>query len=479
MTGADLVALLPLIITGYGAVATLLVGAFSRNHTAAATVCVFALVAAFASIIVALPLAPRQVTPLLRVDIFALAYMGLFLLGALAVVIFSHEYLERVNLAGEQYYGLVLLAVLGMLALAASTHFVSFFISVETLSVSLYGLIGYAVRRPSSLEAGLKYLVLAGAALAFLLFGMAVIYSEFGTMAFGTLREGLERAGTTWTPLIPLGLGLIIVGFGFKLAAVPFHTWAPDVYQGAPAPISALVATGSKAAMFALLIRFSAAVALQDHASLFALVHAMAIVTMFGGNLLALLQRNIKRLLAYSSIAHIGYLFIPLLAGGREGISSIGFYFASYFITTISAFGIVSILSAGESEAENLEDYRGLGLRRPWLGAALALTMLSLAGIPLTIGFMAKLYIFAAAAHAGLWTLLVIGVVNSGLAAYYYLRVLAALYLRPAREDARWPAPDAASALLLLVLSALLIFFGVYPTPLIGLAGHVSALSLP
>ncbi len=477
MTSADVVALLPLVIVAYGAVVVLLVGAFWRSHTAVATICLFTIVAAFISLFAAAPLAPRQVTLLLHVDTFALSYMGLFLLGSLFIVIFSHGYLERTALASEKYYGLILLAVLGMLVLSASIHFVSFFVGVEALSVALYGLIGHAVRRPSSLEAGLKYLVLAGAALAFLLFGMAMLYSEFGTMGFVALRSGMSD-GRNWTPLVLFGIGLIIVGFGFKLAVVPFHTWAPDVYQGAPAPISALIATGSKAAVFALLVRFSSAIVLQDHASLAMLVQVLSIITMFGGNLLALFQRNIKRLLAYSSIAHIGYLLIPVLAGGAEGISSIGFYFASYFVTTIAAFGVVSVLSTEGGEAEDLDDYRGLGLRRPWLGAALALAMLSLAGIPLTVGFIAKLYIFAAAAHSGLWVLLVIGVLNSGLAAYYYLRVLSILYLHPASADARWPDADPASMVGLVVLSCVLVFFGIYPAPLISLAQYASGLSL-
>jgi NADH-quinone oxidoreductase subunit N len=474
VTGRDLVALLPLIVTGYGAVALLVIGAFWRNHTAASVLCLAVFAIAFASILAALPAAPRQVTALLRIDTFSLAYMGLFLLGGAAVAVFSHDYLRQSGTGTEKYYALLLLAVLGTLALAASSHFVSFFIGLETLSVSLYGLIGYSVRRPTSLEAGLKYLVLAGAALAFLLFGMALVYSEFGTMEFGLLQGRLWSDTGSFPSPVPLGIGLIIVGFGFKLAAVPFHTWAPDVYQGGPAPTSALVATVSKAAMFALLIRFAQVIALQDRASLFLLMEVIAIITMFGGNLLALLQRNIKRLIAYSSIAHMGYLLIPLLAGGAEGISSIAFYFVSYFVTTIGAFGVISVLSSGGVEVEELEDYRGLGLRRPWLGAVLALMMLSLAGIPLTIGFIAKFYIFAAAAHSRLWLLLIIGVINSGLAAYYYLRVLAALYLRPAREGATWLPARPASAMGLTVLTILLVTFGVYPSPLISLAQRVS-----
>ena len=474
MSGRDIIALLPLVITGYGAVALLVVGAFWRSHRAVSVICMMVLVAAAGSILL-IPMEPRAVTPLLRVDLFGYAYMLLFLLGGAAVAILSHDYLGRREGGSEKYYALLLLATLGMLTLVASDHFVSFFLGLEVLSVSLYGLIAYSVRRPASLEAGMKYLVLAGAGLAFVLLGMALVYSEFGTMAFGPLRERLAGAAGDPSQLVSLGIALIIVGFGFKLAAVPFHTWAPDVYQGAPAPVSALVATGSKAAVFALLIRFAQVIGLDQKASLFLLVEVLAIITMFGGNLLALVQRNIKRLLAYSSIAHMGYLFIPLLAGGTEGVSSITFYFVAYFITTIGAFGVVSVLSAGGEEMEDLEDYQGLGLRRPWLGAALALMMLSLAGIPLTVGFMAKLFIFAAAAQAHLWLLLVIGVLNSGVAAYYYLRVLAALYLRPAREGMTWPPARAASAVCLVALTALLIFFGVYPTPLISLTREVAA----
>jgi NADH-quinone oxidoreductase subunit N len=499
MTAPDLLVLLPAIITGYGAVVVLLAGAYWRNHSGVALLSLAVLAGAFLSIFAALPLAPRQVTPLLHVDAFALCYMGLFLLGAFGIAIFSHDYLRWARAGSEKYYGLLLLATLGMLVLAASSHFVSFFLALETLSVSLYALIGYALRRPTSLEASLKYLVLAGVALAFLLFGMALIYSQSGTMDFERLGRSLPPAplgSSGLTALLPLGLGLILVGFGFKLAAVPFHTWAPDVYQGAPAPVSALVATGSKAAMFALLIRFASVAALRERASSLLLLEVLAILTMFGGNLLALLQHNIKRLLAYSSIAHMGYLLIPLLAGGAEAVSSIGFYFASYFIATIGAFGVISVLSAQGSELENLEDYRGLGSRRPGLAAVLGLTMLSLAGIPLTVGFIAKLYIFAAAARAGLWFLLVIGLLNSGLAAYYYLRVLAALYLLPptaagegeraATPSVGWPSVQVGlpagrvvgSAIGLAVLALLTILFGIYPTPLIAVAQHTSALGL-
>jgi NADH-quinone oxidoreductase subunit N len=478
VTSTDFIALLPLIITAYGALVVLLAGVFWRSHRGVLLLTLITLAGAFVSVFAVRPLAPRQVTPVLRVDEFALFYAGLFLLGGFAVAVFSHDYL--VDRRGrEKYYALLLLAVLGTLVLVSSAHFLSFLAGLETLSVSLYGLIGYTVRRPASLEASLKYLVLAGVAVAFLLLGTALLYSEFGTMSFSGLGAAWETAGAGLSDLVPLGLALMLVGFGFKLAVVPFHTWAPDVYQGAPAPVSGLVATISKAAMLALLLRLTWAFGLRERPATFAALEVLAIITMFGGNLLALLQNNIKRLIAYSSIAHMGYLLIPLLAGGPAGLSSVGFYFVAYFATTLGAFGIISALSAAGAELEELEDYRGLGLQRPWLGAALALMMLSLAGVPLTVGFMAKFYIFSAAAHAGLWLLLIVGVLNSGLAAYYYLRVLAALYLRPAEEGAGWLSPRPASAITLALLALLVLLFGVYPNPLIALAQHGSVLGLP
>lgn len=473
LTLADLPLLLPFIIIGYGGVMVMVVGAFWRSHFGMALLSVISLAAAFLTIFVALPSAPRQVTPLLLVDTGALFYLGLFCLGGIAIALFAHDYM-LIRRGAERFYSLLLFAVFGMAVLAASSHFASFFAGLEVLSVSLFGLIGYAILRPNSLEGSLKYLVLAGVSLSFLLFGMAMLYFEFGTMEFASLAAKIQQSGLS--PIVLFGAGLMLVGFSFKLALVPFHTWAPDVYQGAPAPISALVATGSKAALLVLLLRFLAVVGLREHSTLFLALEILAIITMFSGNLLALLQGNVKRLLAYSSVAHIGYLLIPLLAGGVSGVSSIGFYLVSYFATTIGAFGVVSVLSSQGEEWEKLEDYRGLGLRRPWLGAALALMMLSLAGIPPGIGFMAKFYIFSAAARSELWLLLIVGVLNSGLSAYYYLRVLVALYQSPAAEEPTWARTQTASAVCLVVLSAVVIIFGCYPSPLISLTQRVAHL---
>jgi len=467
MTSTDFRFLLPYIILAYGATLLLVVGAFWRRHAAVAFLTLATLVAALLSSLFLLPHANHQVTPLLRVDSLALFYLALFCSGAAVLTIFSHDYLE--GAAGrERFYVLLLFAVLGMSVLAASVHFASFFLGLQTLSVSLYGLIGFTLRRSSSLEASVKYLVLGGVSLSFLLLGIGLVYSEFGAMDFAVLAAHFGASVGPLPGLALLGVGLILVAFAFKLALAPAHVWAPDVYQGAPAPITALLATGSKAAMFALLIRFIALIALRERAALLPLLEVLAIATMTAGNLLALLQRNLKRLLAYSSVAHMGYLLIPLIAGGPTGVSALSFYFIAYFITTIGAFGIIAALSRQGEEFENLDDYRGLGLRRPWLAAALGLMMLSLAGVPPTVGFMAKFYLFAAAAESRLWLLLVVGVINAGVSVYYYLQVLVAMYSRPAEPEVRWPRVRPASGVALAALSLALLVLGIYPGPAIA-----------
>ncbi len=491
---------MPLICLGYGAVVVMVVGAFWKSHAGLVALTIASLAGALLTTGQALVLAPRQVTPLLRVDVLTLSYLMLFVLGAMALVAFSWDYLASTPRGCERFYSLLLLAVTGMGVLAASNHFASFFLGLEILSVSLYGLIGFTLRRPASLEGSVKYLVLAGVSLSFLLMGIALMYYQSGTLEFTSVGAHGNAPYGSMPLLTLLGLGLIIVGFGFKLAWVPFHTWAPDVYQGAPAPVSALIAIGSKAAVLVVLLRFvvgqelavgqglAPAMSVATGMSLLRMpLELLAVITMFGGNLLALFQTNIKRLLAYSSIAQMGYLLIPLLAGGADGIASIWFYFVSYFITTIGAFGVISALSNGGEEPMELESYRGMGFRRPWIGAVLALMVLSLAGIPLTVGFMAKLYIFSAAARSGLWVLLVVGVVNSGMAAYYYLRVIGVIYSHTEElSDANTSLGSAgfslhtparirpASAVVLIILSVLMIALGVFPGALMARAQAIS-----
>jgi len=416
------------------------------------------------------PLAPRQVTSLLLVDRYALFYMGLIIASAAAVAVFSYQYFENHDGHREELYLLLLLATLGCAVLVTSSHFVSFLLGLEILSVSLYAMIAYLKDGKLALEAGIKYLILASASAAFLLFGMALVYAEVGSMEFSGIRE-LSVSGPGYALLLA-GIVLTITGIGFKLGVVPFHLWTPDVYQGAPAPVAAFVATTSKSAMVALLLRyFYLSVGLQ-YRPVFFVFSVIAIASMCAGNLLALQQTSVKRILAYSSIAHFGYILVAFLAGGTTAIEAVSFYLVAYTVTILAAFGIVSVLSASQHDADDLEDYRGLFWRRPVIASFFTAALFSLAGIPATMGFVGKFYVLDAGAAAAAWPLIIILVVTSVAGLFYYLRVVVTLYSAPpehataqvlsVNQQGPW-----SGVLMLAVLAILLIWFGVYPTPLL------------
>jgi NADH-quinone oxidoreductase subunit N len=468
MTFTDLTGLLPFLVLAVTIVVLMLIIAFRRNHALTAGVALTGLGTAFVSIFGAWLAAPRRVTPLLLIDGYALFYTGLLLAATFGVAVLAYGYLERQEGYHEEFYVLLLLAALGATVLAASDHFASFFLGLEILSVSLYGLIAYPHGRERSLEAGIKYLVLAAASAAFLLFGMALVYADQGTMAF----DQIAWAASSPTVLLLGGVAMVIVGLGFKLAVVPFHLWTPDVYEGAPAPVTAFVATVSKGGVFAVLLRFFAGVDLGGHPSLFAVFGLIAVASMLAGNLLALRQNNVKRILAYSSIAHLGYLLVAFVAGGDLAVVAVTFYLVAYFVTTLSAFGVVTVLSGDERDADTLDAYRGLFWRRPWLAVVLAGSLFSLAGIPLTAGFVAKFYVLVAGVGSALWWLVIILVASSAIGLYYYLRVIVVTYQQPPSQEER-PMLAAslplAAGLVLAFLTFLLVWLGLYPTLLLDM----------
>jgi NADH-quinone oxidoreductase subunit N len=357
------------------------------------------------------------------------------------------------------------------MVLVASSHFVSFFLGLEILSVALYALSAYLHTRRRPLEAGIKYLILAGSSSAFLLFGMALIYAQTGTMELFRLAALL--GGAQNNPLVLAGLTFIVTGIGFKLGVVPFHLWTPDVYEGAPAPVTAFIATVSKGAIFALLLRYFYTAGAQHFRPVFALFSIIAIASMLVGNLLALLQNNVKRILAYSSIAHMGYLLVAFEAGGSMASEAIAFYLAAYFITTVGAFGVVTVLSDEERDADTLEDYAGLFWRRPVLASIFTLMLLSLAGIPVTAGFLAKFYVVTAGASAGIWALILILVISSVIGLFYYLRVVVMIYARVREEAPRAEANAIGGSYVLVGLTILLVWLGVYPVPLLNVIRKV------
>jgi NADH-quinone oxidoreductase subunit N len=465
ITAKDLLALLPLIALSAAAVIVMLVIGFWRNHRLTFVLTVAGLLISLISVVLASDVIPRSVTPLLLMDRYALVFIVLAYGTGLATAVLCREYFRvRVGQA-EEVYLLILTVLLGAGTLAAARHFASFFLGLETLSVSLFALIAYPLRQAPALEAGIKYLVLSGAASGFLLFGMALVYAETGTMEFAALGT---MPGTL--PSV-IGTILIMVALGFKLSLVPFHLWTPDVYQGAPVPITALLATVSKGSVFVLLLRYAIETGVLRAPAVHVLLVLIAVVSMLVGNLLALRQNNVKRILAYSSIAHMGYLLVALMAadviGGNLAAEALMVYLAAYFVMTLAAFGVVAVMSPADREAEELADYTGLFWTRPWLAIVFSVALLSLAGIPLTAGFIGKFYLFATGGQASLWILLGALIVGSGLGLYYYVRIV----FQMAQTAAVLPAgPEARPVGVHLVLAVLLLLIfglGVYPAPFI------------
>lgn len=468
MTNVDISALLPLIVLAATAVVVMLLIAFYRCHILSAILTLLGITASLATLINAYPILPRQITTLLLLDHYAFFYICLILAASFVVVVLSYGYFKKREGNHEEFYILMLLAILGSAVLIASNHFASLFLGLEILSVSLYALIAYIRFQDNAIEAGIKYLILAAVSAAFLLFGMALIYAELGTMSFTSIGAKITD---TQNVIIYAGMTMIIAGIGFKLALVPFHMWTPDVYEGSPAPVTAFIATVSKGALFAVLLRYFNVFDVRLNSSLFLIFTVIAIASMFFGNILALLQDNVKRILAYSSIAHLGYLLVAFLAGRTYAFTAVAFYLIAYFVTTLGAFGIITVLSGKERDADNLEDYKGMAWRRPFLTAVFTAMLLSLAGIPLTAGFIAKFYIMGAGVGSKLWTLVVILAVTSGIGLFYYLRVIVTLYTRPSEKEIPAAAERVplAGGIVLATLAAMLLWLGCYPSTFIDI----------
>jgi NADH-quinone oxidoreductase subunit N len=490
---ADLIGILPILVLVLASAVVMVVAAFHRSHILAAGLSLAAFLVAIVALLGMAYKSPRAVTLLFIVDDYALFFTGLILMGAAVVTVLSYGYFRHYSGNYEEFYVLLLLATMGAAVLVVSSHFVSFFLGLEVLSVALYGMIAYHATADSQrtsevgIEAGLKYLILAGVSSGFLLFGMALVYATLGTMSFERFAPGLQELQPPAHLIALAGLAITMVGVGFKLAIVPFHMWTPDIYQGAPAPVSGYVATVSKGAMFALLLRYFYSVRVTEVEPLLIGFIVIAVASMIVGNVLALLQRSVKRLLAYSSIAHLGYLLVAFVSIYTARVTAAAFYLVAYFATMLSAFGIVGLLSRPEHEADSVDDYRGLFWQRPWVAMSMTTMMFSLIGIPLTIGFFAKLYILTAGVGSALWLLAIVLVVSSVVGLYYYLRVIVAMFLHPSEEEQAQgrvrefgfasPAPtdgnpnaDMPTVLervVLTVLSLGVLSMGIYPTALI------------
>ncbi|MBS1190410.1 MAG: dehydrogenase subunit [Rhodocyclaceae bacterium] len=481
----DLLALGPLLALLAATVLTLLLVAVRRSHGLAAGTAAVGLLACLALLPGAARLAPRDVDGLLLLDPAGLFYLGLISLAALATCLMAYAYLERFDGRREEFYVLLLAATLGAGSVVLSDHFAAFFLGLELMSVSLFALIAYPAARQRPLEAGIKYLILAGLSSALLAFGIALIYYDSGSLQFSGFgacfgARPMGATGQAW--LLLAGNALLLAGLGFKLSLVPFHLWAPDVYEGAPAPAAGFLATVSKGAIAAMLVRYAGETQLHDQPAMIVLLELAAILSIAAGNLLALLQDNLKRLLAYSSIAHLGYLLVAVIAGGTLGAEAVAYYLLAYFAMNLGAFGVIAALSSGrrdgEGEADRLEDYRGLFWHKPLLAGILTVNLLSLAGIPLTIGFIGKFYLFASGVGAARWLLVAALVAGSIVGLFYYLRVVIVLFARQPAAPAPGIAGNGAawaSALTLSFLALTLVWLGLYPEPAMELIRSVHA----
>jgi NADH-quinone oxidoreductase subunit N len=468
MTIQDLVSLLPLLVVAASTVTVMLVTAFRRNHRLVFALTLIGLVLALVTLPLASRALPRPVTPLLIIDEFAIFYIALILLTSLVVVLLSFSYMDKMTGNKDEYYMLVLLATLGACTLILSNHFIAFFLGLETLSIALFTMISFTRFQRERIEAAIKYLVLAATTSAFLLFGMALVYTVSGTMQFSQI-PGITELPAGEQVLLIIGASMLIVGIGFKLALVPFHMWAPDVYDGAPAPVTAFIATVSKGSIFAVFLRLFAHISIGIGTRLWNELALIAIASMLAGNILALSQNNVKRILAYSSIAHFGYLLVAFLAGGSIAAPAMTFYIVVYIISSLMAFGVIALLSAPQREFEDLENYRGLFRRRRGYAVLMTLSLLSLASLPPTGGLVGKIFLAAAGVEASLWLLLAALVIGSVIGVFYYLRIVITMFRQSDLTEQVVLPIRRGAYLALIVLSVILVILGIYPTPLLQL----------
>jgi NADH-quinone oxidoreductase subunit N len=458
---ADYLRILPeLVLSLFGIIIMLLDPALDRQRgqKVLGTVALLGALAAIVSTISQAQSPGLAFWNMVQVDSFSIFFHFLVTTITAVVILTSYEYMQVQQIRAGEYYGLILFGAVGMCLMSSAVELVLVFIALEISSISTYILAGFRRRAAISSEASVKYFLLGSFATAFFLYGIALMFGATGSTSLGAISQALRAQPIP--VLAYVALALMFVGLGFKVAAAPFHIWTPDVYEGAPSPVVGFMSTAPKAAVFAVLLRIMFQINAPGRLWL---IWVVAALSMTLGNLGALVQDNVKRLLAYSSIAHAGYLLVAFAALPRTGIPAAMFYAAAYAATNVGAFAVVSHFASAGERYVTLEDYSGLGERSPILAATLTLFLLSLIGIPVTGGFFAKFYVFTAALQANLVGLVIIGVLNSALGAYYYLRVIVAMYMREAREQPPLSSIPAGLAAALIVNALATIYLGVLP----------------
>jgi NADH-quinone oxidoreductase subunit N len=415
---------------------------------------------------------------MVKIDAFSIFFHFVVAAVTILVILASYEYMEVQQIRAGEYYALLLFGAVGMDLMSSAVELVLIFVALEISSIATYILAGFRRRSAISAESSVKYFLLGSFATSFFLYGVALMFGATGSTSIATIGETLSQFEMGHGPMLAyVGVALMFVGLGFKVAAAPFHIWTPDVYEGAPSPVVAFMSTAPKAAVFAVLLR----IMFQGHApGRVWLIWVVAALSMTIGNIAALVQDNVKRLLAYSSIAHAGYLLVAFAvwpsADAKNGIAAAMFYTASYAVMNVGAFAVVGHFASQGERYVTIEDYAGLGKRSPLLAAVFTMFLLSLIGIPAFGGFFAKFYVFSAALQQNLVGLVIIGVINSAIAAYYYLRIIVVMYMREPREEVPVaPIPFALGTALALSLAAT-IYLGVLPNRVLEYASRSVAL---
>jgi len=468
----DLIALAPVIVLSVFAMMVLVVDLFGgRNKTLLVFISLVGLLMTAISAFAKNPIPAYSFNDSYIVDHLSLFFICIFTISSALAILLSVEYNEREGIRAGEYYALILFCTVGMILLASSTDMIMIFLGIEIVSICLYVLAGIRRDNLRSNEAALKYFLLGAFATGFLLYGMTMVYGSTGHTNLFKIAEVVQNPSAQSNPLLLMGLVLLIIGFGFKVASVPFHMWAPDVYQGAPTPITAFMAVGPKAAAFAAFFRVFAETFPEMAPSWEIILSTIAVLSMFFGNLGAIMQTNIKRMLAFSSISHAGYILMAVIAKNSLGASSLLFYMLTYAFTTFGIFGIIILLGRKGEENLEIENYSGLAYRHPILALSMTVFLLSLGGLPPFAGFIAKFYIFSAAIQEGLVTLVIIAVLNSAISFYYYLKVVVFMYMKE---------PEAEFKISLTPLTLFVVFIGVtvtislgiFPGSIIALASH-------
>jgi len=478
----NLTAVLPEMIVAAVGILVVLIDAFMpRQKNLTGTVSLAGLAVATYALVSAWGSEPSTAwNGMVATDGLRMTFSLVFLVVSAMTVLISTVWTEREDVPKGEYHALLLFATFGMMFMASGNDFVVIFLGLETLSIATYVMAGLRKNDTKSNESAMKYFILGSFASAFLLYGMALVYGATGTTVVTEVAH--KVADPNFPALLLVGGAMLLIGFGFKVATVPFHVWTPDVYEGAPAPVTGFMAAGPKAAAFASFIRifvlgFPVVSGVQAagylHESWITALSVMAILTMTVGNVAAVVQSNVKRMLAYSSISHAGYALVGFLGAGLahsaetrdEAIAAVGFYMLTYAVTNLGAFAIISLLAEKNDRRCGFDDYSGIGFRAPWLSFPLSLFMLSLLGLPLTAGFMGKILVFRPALDAGsalLTSVVVVAVINTAISAYYYLRLIVVMFFR--ERTTEWKAPKAPIAVSAAILISIIgvFYFGIF-----------------